>query len=64
MRKLNENEITEMKKRCAGMERERALETAGRYLCEIMVLNWTFRDIEPILFKSSVKGKNTVRNGR
>lgn len=57
MRKLTEDEIADLRARCAGFDRHAAIIEGGRWMAEHWVMHWTSDDVEGYLYGKSTKTK-------
>ena len=61
MRKLTEEEIADLRARCAGLDRHAAIIAGGRWMAEHWVMHWTSDDVEGYLYGKSTKTTKTQR---
>lgn len=64
MRELKESEKEEMRRRCAGLERDDALVEGGRYLASLYIIHWTSEDVAQVLFGKTKTTKTTKKHKR
>lgn len=55
MRELTEQEKSDLRARCAGLDFDKALIEGGRWLAEHLVMNWTSDDVAVVLFGKKLK---------
>lgn len=50
MRELTQAELADLRARCAGLDRDKAITEGGRWMAEHWIIHWTSEDVAAALY--------------